>query len=60
MAEMLKIKMVAKNRRAKYLAEFNRLGWTVTKFATKHGITRARMSQLLLKAKVENVSLRSV
>ena len=54
MAEMLKIKMVAKKRRAKYLAEFNRLGWTVTKFATKHGITRARMSQLIMKAKEEN------
>ena len=56
MAEMLKIKQAAQKRRAKYLAEFKRLGWTITKFATRHGMTRARMSQLILKAKEENVS----
>ena len=56
MAEMLKIKLAAQKRRAKYLAEFERLGWTVTKFAARHKVTRARMSQLLCKARVENVS----
>ena len=43
----------AKKRRAKLLAEFNRLKWTQTKFAKKHNISIARMWQLLKQAKKE-------
>jgi hypothetical protein len=54
MAEMFKIVSAAKKRRAKYLSEYNKLKvneeWTITKFAKLKGMTRARMSQLLLKA----------
>jgi hypothetical protein len=57
MAEMKQIKAEAKKRRAKLLAEFNRKDLTVTKFAERHGVTRARMSQLLLQARAENVPL---
>ncbi len=53
MAEMKLIIAAAKKRRAKYLKEFTRLGWTVTKYAESKGCTRARMSQLLLQAKAE-------
>lgn len=42
----------AKKRRAKLLNEFNRLGWTQTKFALKHKVSTARM-WLLLKMAVE-------
>jgi len=40
----------AKKRRAKLLDEFNRSGWTKSKLARKHGMTPARMGQLLKKA----------
>jgi hypothetical protein len=53
MAEMLKIVMAAKKRRAKYLIEWRRSGWTITKFANAKKITRARMSQIINKAKEE-------
>ena len=49
--EMKKIVSDAKKRRAKLLAEFERTGWTVQKLADKHGMTRARMGQLLDKAR---------
>lgn len=58
MAEMKKIKLTAqkrkndgRKRRAKLLAEFNRTGWTLVKLADKHGVTRARMGQLIAQAK---------
>jgi hypothetical protein len=54
MAEMKVIKIKARKRRAKFLAEFTRKGWTTTKFAALHGMTRARMSQILVKAKAEH------
>ena len=52
---MRDIENVAKKRRADLLAQFGRMpkGATITEFAEKHGMTRARMSQLLLKAKME-------
>jgi DNA-binding transcriptional regulator LsrR (DeoR family) len=43
----------AKKRRAKLLAEFTRLGWTQTKFAAKHKLTRSRIGQMLKQAKEE-------
>ena len=46
----------AKKRRAKYLAEFLRTGWTKAKMGKKHGISPERMRQLLAKAKIENSS----
>lgn len=51
--EMKKIVSDARKRRAKLLAEYERTGWTVQKLADKHGMTRARMGQLLKKAKEE-------
>lgn len=45
----------AKKRRAKLLAEFNRLKWTKRKFAFKHKISPERMGKLLNKAAIENV-----
>lgn len=51
--EMKKIVADAKKRRAKFLAEFTRTGWTVQKMADKYGMTRSRMSWMLNKAKGE-------
>ena len=51
MAEMKSIVEAAMKRRAKYLAEFERLGWTIAKFAVKHKLTTSRMSLILKKAK---------
>lgn len=51
--EMKKIVADAQKRRAKLLAEFERREWTTQKMADKHGMTRARMQQLLKKAKEE-------
>lgn len=45
---------IAKKRRAKLLNEFNKLGWTKSKFALKHNISSARMCKLLNMAKDEN------
>lgn len=56
MAEMKQIKSEAKKRRAKLLAEFDRKDWTITKFAEKHGVTRARMSKQLIKARMEQIA----
>lgn len=52
--EMKKIKLVAQKRRARLLAEYQRSGWTVTKLAAKHGVSRARMTQILIQARKEN------
>lgn len=54
--EMIKRVKIAKRRRAKLLAEFTRPRkekMTVEKMALKHGITSARMSLLLAKARIE-------
>lgn len=51
--EMIEIKKEAKKRRAKLLAEKERTGWTNAKLALKYGITSARMSKLLIKAREE-------
>lgn len=51
--EMKIIKIAAKKRRAKYLAEQGRTGWTATKLAIKYKMTPQRMSQLLRMAVVE-------
>lgn len=40
----------AKKRRAKLLEEYRRLGWTKSKLAAKHGMSSARMGQLLKQA----------
>lgn len=53
MAEMKKIKLAAQKRRAKLLDELNRRNWTISKLADKHGVTRARMGQLIAKAKID-------
>jgi hypothetical protein len=53
MAEMKEIKIAARKRRAKLLDELNRKQWTVTKLALHHGVTPARMGQLIKKAKDE-------
>jgi hypothetical protein len=53
MAKMKAIKDDAKKRRAKLLKEFVKLNGTVTDFAELHGLTRARMSQLINKAREE-------
>lgn len=52
MARMRDIKAAAKKNRAKLLAQFERMpeGYTITEFAEKHGVTRARMSLQLIKA----------
>ena len=57
MAEMKHIKLQAQKRRAKLLADITRLGWTVTKFADKHGVTRARMSKQLIMARKERAAV---
>ena len=46
---------IAQKRRAKLLAQFDKLpeGSTITEFAEKHSMTRARMSWLLIKARKE-------
>lgn len=51
--EMIDIKKSAKKRRAKLLSEKERTGWTNAKLAIKHGITSARMSKLLIKARCD-------
>jgi len=48
--EMIDVIKDAQKRRARLLAEKERTGWTVAKLALKHKMSRARMSQLLLKA----------
>ena len=55
MARMREIKAAAQKRRAKLLAQFEKLpkGTTITEFAEKHGVTRARMSLQLIKAQDE-------
>lgn len=53
--EMIKIISAAQKRRAKFLAEKKRTGWTATKLALKYKMSRARMSQLLIQAKTEAV-----
>lgn len=53
MAEMKKIKLAAQKRRAKLLDELNRRKWTISKLADKHGVTRARMGQLIALAKLD-------
>lgn len=55
MARMRDIKAEAAKTRAKLLAQFNKMpkGSTITEFAEKHGVTRARMSFQLCKAKGE-------
>lgn len=55
MQKMRDIKAAASKKRAKLLAQFNRMpkGTTITEFAEKHGVTRARMSKQLIKAKAE-------
>lgn len=53
MVEMIKIKCDAKKRRAKFLAELERTGWTIAKLASKHGMTRSRMSQIICRARGE-------
>lgn len=52
--EMKKIKRVAQKRRARLLAEHLRTRWTVTKLAEKHGVSRARMTQILIQARKED------
>jgi len=44
---------IAKKKRARLLAEFRRLGWTVTAFAVRHGVSTSRMSSILRVAKHE-------
>ena len=53
MARMRDIKAIAAKTRARLLAQFNKLpkGSTITEFAEKHGVTRARMSLQLIRAK---------
>jgi len=51
--EMLEIKKTAQKRRAKLLAEKERTGWTNAKLAIKHGVTGARISKMLSKARIE-------
>jgi hypothetical protein len=55
MARMRDIKANAAKIRAKLLAQFDKMpeGYTVTEFAEKHGVTRARMSLQLIKARRE-------
>jgi len=55
MARMRDIEAVAQKRRAKLLAQFEKLpeGTTITEFAEKHSVTRARMSLQLIKARRE-------
>jgi DNA-binding MarR family transcriptional regulator len=57
MARMRDVIEAAQKKRAKLLAQFNRMpeGSTITELAEKHGVTRARMSQLIIKAKDEAV-----
>jgi len=43
----------AKKRRANLLADITKRGWTVSRFAEKHGITASRMGKLLRMAKIE-------
>ena len=52
---MRDIKAVAQKRRVKLLAQYESLppGTTVTEFAEKHSVTRARMSKQLIKAREE-------
>ena len=52
--EMKDIKDAAKKRRGKFLSEWKRTGWTITKLAAKHGMSRARMGQHLSKAESES------
>jgi len=44
---------IAKKRRAKFLAEQQRTGWTATKLGNKYKVTPQRMSQLLRIAATE-------
>lgn len=46
---------IAKSRRAKIFAEYQKRKWTQVKLAKKYGITPQRMGQLLKKAKMETV-----
>jgi|GEM_PF-6395836 hypothetical protein len=55
MAKMKDIKNEAKKRRASLLKAFTKFNGTVTDFAERYEMTRARMSQILVKAKDENV-----
>jgi hypothetical protein len=58
MARMRDIKAKAQKIRAALLKQFNRMpeGTTITEFAEKHGVTRARMSLQIIKARRENES----
>lgn len=53
MKEMIDIVREAKERRALLLAEFKETGWTVTKFAKSKNLTPERMSQILIKARMD-------
>ena len=55
MARMRDIKANAQKRRVKLLAQFEKLpeGTTITEFAEKHSVTRARMSKQLIIARRE-------
>ena len=57
MARMRDIQATAQKRRAKLLAQFEKLpkGTTITEFAEKHKVTRARMSKQLIKAHEERI-----
>lgn len=52
--EMIKVKEIARKRRQKYLSEFTRTGWTLTKLAEKHGMSAARMGKLIKQARKDN------
>ena len=53
MARMRDIKAKARKIRAALLKKFNKMpaGTTITEFAELHGVTRARMSLQIIKAK---------
>lgn len=51
--EMKKRVSIAKKRRAKFLAEFERRECTIQKMADKYGVTNARMWKMLKMAKDE-------
>ena len=55
MARMRDIKEKAQKARANLLKQFNKMpkGTTITEFAEKHGVTRARMSLQIIKARNE-------
>ena len=54
MTKMSVIVFGAKKNRAALLKQFEKkVGWTVTEFAESKGVTRARMSRQLIKARKE-------